>query len=236
MKMTRLVPLVLFAALVLAACATTAPSQPATGSFQAVGPDVSAYIAPKAAPPADYHLGPLDKISVRVFQLEEMSFPELQLDANGQIVMPRIGTLAISGLTTTQVADAIKGKLSQCCLRDPEVIVGLREAVSQQVTVTGAVKQSGVISLRGRATLQSVVAMAGRPVMETADLKSVGIIRYTNGARTVGKFNLEDINRGVAADPEVLPGDVVVVDVSNSKSTFRTILQGLPLIGVFTLF
>ena len=142
----------------------------------------------------------------------------------------------MAGLTVREAGEAVAAKLSACCLREPQVLVTLREALSQQVTVTGAVRTSGVISLRGKSTLQSVVAMAGGPLTETADLKNVGVIRYTNGVRTIGRFNLQDISRGIAADPEIMAGDTVVIETSSSKSTLRNVLQALPLTGLFVLF
>lgn len=233
-EMPKVAIAALIACLALTACATTS-APPATGTFQSVGPDLSAIAAPKQTP-VDYKLGAFDKISIRVFQFDDLTVPEVQVDANGQVMMPQVGALNVSGMTTNQVADAIRVKLVDVGIRNPQVLVSLREALSQQVTVTGAVKQSGVLNLRGRVTLQQVVAMAGGPVMETADLKHVAVIRYTNGVRTLGVFNLQDINTGKFADPEILAGDVVVVDTSSSKSAFRTAVQAIPFVGVFTLF
>lgn len=219
-----------------AACATPAPPAARTnGNFQAVGQDLSA-IRPVSVAPAEYRLGSFDKISVSVYQMPDLSFPELQVSANGQIVLPQVGSMPVLGKTTSEVAFDIATKLAQCCLVNPQVIVTLREAVSQQVTVTGAVKAQGVISLRGRATLQQVIAMAGGADPAIADMKSVAVIRTTNGQRMGAKFNLEDISKGIAADPEVLAGDTIVVDASGTKSTFRNVLQAIPLVGIFTLF
>ena len=236
MKTGATIALIVGSFLLLAACAAApAKNQVPKGSFQAVGQPGLNALAPKTTP-TDYRLGPFDKVAVRVFQLDELSIPELQLDANGQVVMPQIGSVAMAGLTVREAGEAVAAKLSACCLREPQVLVTLREALSQQVTVTGAVRTSGVISLRGKSTLKSVVAMAGGPLTETADLKNVGVIRYTNGVRTIGRFNLQDISRGIAADPEIMAGDTVVIETSSSKSTLRNVLQALPLTGLFVLF
>ena len=38
------------------------------------------------------------------------------------------------------------------------------------------------------------------------------------------------------ADPQVLPGDVIVVGYSRVRGAYRDILQAAPLLGVFTQF
>ncbi|MEI7932393.1 MAG: polysaccharide biosynthesis/export family protein [Alphaproteobacteria bacterium] len=235
--MFRLTAATIALCLLAAGCASNpGASTAANGTFQAVGPDLTAAL-PARPVVTEYHLGPMDKISLAVFQMPDLTFPELQISPTGQVALPLIGPpLVVSGLTVDQARDAIAGRLKECCLVNPQVVVTLKEALSQQVTVTGAVKAQGVIGLRGPTTLQQVVAMAGGPVTELADLKNVGVIRYTNGVRTIAKFNLENINKGRDADPPVMAGDVVYIDSSGSKSAFHTVLQGLPLIGLFTLF
>jgi len=219
-----------------AACASASPPPaPAQTGFQSLGTDLAAVRAANA-PPTEYRLGPFDKISVSVYQMPDLSFPELQVGATGQIVLPQVGPMPAAGKTTGELAFDVATKLAQCCLVNPQVIVTLREAVSQQVTVTGAVKSQGVISLRGRTTLQQVIAMAGGADTSVADMKSVAVIRVTNGQRMGAKFNLEEIMKGAAPDPEVMAGDTVVVDASGSKSTFKNVLQAIPLVGIFTLF
>ena len=49
-------------------------------------------------------------------------------------------------------------------------------------------------------------------------------------------FDVQQIRRGEAQDPELLGNDVVVVGTSKSKSIWRDILATSPLLGVFRPF
>jgi polysaccharide export outer membrane protein len=44
---------------------------------------------------------------------------------------------------------------------------------------------------------------------------------------------LTSIRRGEAHDPQVYPGDIVVVDGSSVKSMEKRLLQSIPLLAIF---
>ena len=130
----------------------------------------------------------------------------------------------------------IQDRLKACCLQDPQVAVEVTEAFSQQITVMGAVKTPNTYNLRGRTTLAQAVAMAGGTDDALADTGRVGVIRYQNGQRSGQVFNLKSILAGRANDPEIYGGDQIIVDTSTAKSTWKTLLQAIPLAGVFAMF
>jgi len=47
---------------------------------------------------------------------------------------------------------------------------------------------------------------------------------------------LTSIRRGEAPDPQIYPGDIIVVDGSSLKATQRQIFQSIPLLSIFTPF
>ncbi len=57
------------------------------------------------------------------------------------------------------------------------------------------------------------MALAHSP-KRTAKLDQVLIFRTVNGERMGARFDLTDIRSGTAPDPQILPGDVVVVGFS----------------------
>jgi polysaccharide export outer membrane protein len=78
-------------------------------------------------------------------------------------------------------------------------------------------------------------AMAG-DVDITIDSGDVVIFRTIDGTRSAAKFDLDAIKAGKAEDPEVDPGDVVVVNTSDAKVAFTNIIKALPLATTAAVF
>src|SRR3546814_4898474 len=66
--------------------------------------------APDAgATAAAYRIGALDVLKVTVFQEEDLSFDELQVDASGSVSVPLMGTVRAEGMT----AAALPGEIAR---------------------------------------------------------------------------------------------------------------------------
>ena len=188
-----------------------------------------------SAPQAEYNIGVGDKLSVRVFQVPDLSFDELVVDTSGDIQMPLIGAVRSTGQTAGQVSTLIAERLSAQYLRNPQVTVTVTEAASQKVTIDGAVAKPGVYEMRGSTSLLQAVAMAEGP-SPIADLTKVAVFRTIGGQRSVALFDLQAIRQGRAEDPAVLGDDVIVVDTSRMSATMRGIISAVPALAVFRPF
>ena len=111
----------------------------------------------------------------------------------------------------------------------------IKEYNSQRVTVSGSVKSSGVYAIKGSTSLMQVIAMAGDIDMNT-DSGDVIVFRTINGQRSAAKFDIDAIKAGRAADPQVEPGDVVVVDSSATKVAFHNIITAMPIATTAAVF
>ena len=185
--------------------------------------------------PTEYRIGVGDKLSVRVFQVEDLSFDELIVDTSGNIQLPLIGAVRAAGQTAGEMSRGIATQLAAQYLRDPQVTVTVIEAASQKITVDGAVTKPGVYEMRGSTSLLQAVAMAEGPT-RVADLRKVAIFRTIDGRRAVAVFDLEAIRQGRASDPQVLGDDVVVVDTSRLSATLREIISAVPAFAAFAYF
>lgn len=194
---------------------------------------------PAAVPPGasqgDYRIGVGDKLSVRVFQVPDLSFDTLVVDTSGNIQMPLIGAVQSSGLTAGELSAEIGRLLASRYLRDPQVTVTVSEAASQKITVDGAVTRPGVYEMRGSTTLLQAVAMAEGP-SRIADLTKVAVFRTIDGQRSVALFDLAAIRQGRADDPAVLGNDVIVVDTSRLSVALREVVGAVPMLSVFRVF
>lgn len=188
-----------------------------------------------AAPSSEYNIGVGDKLSVRVFQVEDLSFDELVVDTSGNINLPLIGAVRGSGRTAGEMSADIAGRLAAQYLRNPQVTVTVKEAASQKITVDGAVTRPGVYEMRGSTSLLQAVAMAEGP-SRVADLTKVAVFRSIDGRRSVAVFDLSAIRQGRATDPQVLGDDVIVVDTSRLNSALREAVGALPAFAAFAYF
>lgn len=184
----------------------------------------------------EYRLEAQDKIDITVYQVKDLSLEKVQIDSAGNVFLPLIGVVPAAGRTPTQLADDIANRLRGQYLQSPQVAVRVSEAASQKVTVDGAVVQPGVYVMSGRTTLIQAVAMAKGPDSRFADLKRVVVFRMIDGQRMAATYNLQEIRRGRAEDPEIKGNDVIVVDGSGTKRALREVLGALPALTIFRPF
>jgi polysaccharide export outer membrane protein len=181
-----------------------------------------------------YMVGPLDVLDVTVFKVPDLA-KTVQVSDDGNINYPLVGDIHAAGKTARQIEQELKQKLGAKYLRDPQVTVLIREYNSQRVTIEGSVKTSGVFSIKGRTSLMQVLAMAGGVDDSTAS-GDVVLFRKIDGTRSAARFDTDAIKKGTSEDPELQPGDVIVVDTSATKLALSNIMKVLPLAGTAAMF
>jgi polysaccharide export outer membrane protein len=180
---------------------------------------------------SDYKIAPMDKLSVKVFKMEDLS-GDYDVDLAGNISLPLIGQIEAANLTTAQLDDQLTQKLGSKYLEHPDVSVAIKASTAHVVTVDGAVREGGSYPVAGPISLIQAVAMA-KGTSEDANARRVAVFRTIGGQRQAAAFDLTSIRRGQAPDPQIFPGDIVVVDGSSVKATQKQILQSIPLLSIF---
>lgn len=197
--------------------------------------NVQNFRPPDAAPVQvlddDYKIAPLDTLHVAVFQVQDLS-NDYNVELDGTIQMPLIGSVKAVNLTTKQLDDRITQLLGAKYLQHPDVSVAVKSSSTRNVTVTGSVKEAGIFPVTGRLTLLQVIALA-HGTDDSANPHRVAVFRTIQGQREAAAFDLTSIGRGQSEDPRIFPGDIVVVDGSKVKSTWQRIIQGIPLLALF---
>lgn len=199
------------------------------------GGDVAYQRIPPAdpdAPRTSYEIVPNDVLNLQVFQEPDLSNEELQVDNVGNIQMPLIGEIRAAGRSPSELAEEISDRLSREYIVDPQVVVSVSEAAARFVTVEGQVTQPGVYEIDRDYTLLSAIARAESPT-DVAKLDQVVVFRTIDGQRMAGRFDLQDIRAGLAPDPQILGGDVVVVGFSSLKGAWRDFLRAAPVFNAF---
>lgn len=172
----------------------------------------------------DQYVGPFDTLSVEVFGLPELS-RDIVVGSNGKIVLPVAGTIDAAGQTTAQLTDTIAQRLRGSAVRNPQVIVNLKQVVSQVVVVEGEVRKPGVLPVLGRMTMLRAIAQA-EGTNEFAKAEHVVVLRTVNNQKMAALYNLAAIRKGAYGDPEIYPGDTIVVGEDGSRRILPIILQG----------
>jgi polysaccharide export outer membrane protein len=185
------------------------------------------YVASSTPGAAGYLVGPQDVLDITVFKAPDLS-KSLQVAEDGTINLPLMGQMMAAGKSPSQLEREIQTQLNARYMKSPQVTVFVKEYNSQRVTVEGAVKTPGVFPLRGHETLMQVIAKGGGLDRQVAS-SNVVIFRTTDGASTVVRYDLDAIRSGGALDPQVVPGDVVVVDDSMAKQGLQVFLRLTPL-------
>ncbi len=135
---------------------------PLTGCATRGGPvsyDTAAFTTPDAVRPdltGSGTIGKLDVLAVNVYQLPELN-RDYQVDTDGNIVMPLVGSVKADGLSATDLARDISARLAARYVRSPSVTVGIKQTAVQTVTVEGAVNRPGMFPIPG----QDLVAARG---------------------------------------------------------------------------
>lgn len=191
--------------------------------------------APRIVPlEQDYRIAPLDVLAVKVFKQPDLT-GDYQVDLTGNISMPLIGNVQVAELTTAELDTRLKQQYGAKYLEHPDISVGVKSSTRRSVTVDGAVKNSGSFPVAGPVSLIQAIAQAGG-TSEDANPRRVAIFRSIAGKRQAAAFDLTDIRRGLAQDPTIYPGDIVVVDGSRVKATQKAILTNIPLLSIFRPF
>ena len=181
-----------------------------------------------------YKIGPLDVLEISVFQVPDLN-KTVQVAEDGTINYPLIGDVQAAGKTARELEQDLKKPLGAKYVRHPQVTVMMKEYNSQRVTISGSVKTSGVYAIKGNTSLMQVVAMAG-DIDTSTDSGDVVVFRTIDGQRSAAKFDIDDIKAGKAEDPQVQPGDVIVVNSSATKVALSNVLKVLPLATTAAIF
>jgi len=199
-------------------------SSAATKKNQVLGKNIvlSTDPLPEIKGGGDYHVGPHDLLSVKVFQAPELS-GETRVDFLGAIHIPLIGAVKVRGLTPTQVSWLVAKKLGEKYLQNPQVTTFVKEYTSQRVIVSGYVVKPGVYPLEGYTTLLEAIAKA-EGLKRLADMEKIVVFRLNEKRKVTGYLvDLKKVQEGQAVDPTIVAGDRIVVPQSGGRSFIENV-------------
>jgi polysaccharide export outer membrane protein len=222
----------------LAGCSNTPP--PEVGRIQpqigtGLGQEAFAGVEADASKLKPMVLRPADVVSVTVFREPDLSLDNILVSEDGTIALPLVGTLDAAGHTLESLSNEIARRLIGAHLLNPQVTVGVRQYASRRVTVEGGVTQSGVYPFSPGARLSDALALAQGP-SRVAKLNQVAIFRHDAQGLAVAVFDYRAVQQGKMIDPQLQPGDRVVVGLSGLSQAWQDLIKALPAFAIFTRF
>jgi polysaccharide export outer membrane protein len=188
----------------------TQPAGPTSGahSEQAQQKNPGADAAPPIQPPGDYRVGVEDDLMISVWHEPEFS-QAVTVRSDGMITLPLIKDIDVLGLTTEEMRVLLVEKLKNI-VNDPQVTVIVKGVHSRKVFLLGNVVRQGTYPLSGKKTVLELMAEAGG-LGPFAKSKSIYVLRKENGKEIRIPFNYKKALAGKGENPELKPGDMVVV-------------------------
>jgi polysaccharide export outer membrane protein len=203
----------------------------------------------------EYAIGPRDVLGISVWGQADLS-RDYTVDPDGFIPFPLIGRVKAVGSNPKELAAQLTELLGKDYLVNPQVIVWVKEYLSQKVQVLGSAEKPGVYYLNGPTTMLEILSKAGG-LSSTAG-KQVILLRNNTGsgsaasASPVLRFSLEKIQAGdVAENTRVQNQDTIIVSKALAPHSYfvfgevkkpggytldkeTNILEGITIAGGFT--
>lgn len=157
----------------------------------------------------DYLVGPGDTLKLSLWGGVNAN-QVLVVDRNGEVMIPKVGTVKVWGMPFNDVKKAIGSSINRF-FRNYEMSLTLGELRSIQVFVVGEVESPGSYPMSSMSTVINALAAAGGPSKNG----SLRTIRVTRGGRTSENVDLYDmlLSGDRSKDLRLQNGDTIFVSV-----------------------
>lgn len=208
----------------------------------------------RAALAQEYVIGARDVLKVTIWGQDDLS-KEYPVDPDGFVSFPLVGRVKATGLTPTAFAGELRARLEKDYLVNPQVLVSVKDYLSQKVHVSGEADKPGVYYLSGPTTVRDILSRAGG--LSKSAGSQVVLVRAESLRESAGKSAETgtlrlNVARVLAGDPAenvaLFDGDTLVVPKGNTFFVFgevrrpgayqldkdTNVLEGITLAGGFT--
>lgn len=167
--------------------------------------------------PSSYQLGPGDSLKIIVWsELGDETVYDVQVNPEGQVYIPIIGILGVSGKTVGQFENIVLGKLSGK-FKHFKGQVTLSKVRTIMIYVAGEVEKPGAMMVSGLTTAFSALYQAGGPT-EKGSMRNIRVIAPNGNTKNIDLYRYfmsGDRNQ----DIPVKNGDTIFVPPTEKKIT-----------------
>ncbi len=174
------------------------------------------------APTAGYILGPNDRLSIRIYGLQEQTM-NVTVANNGTVVVPYGGKITLSGLTLSEAERALSNQLKKYGFAslgtgESHLKIQITEFRTIQVMVWGA-KQSGAYYLPSLGTAFHALFAAGGPGLNRS-YRNIHVIRNGKTIRVIDLY--EFLSKGSrSSDITLQDNDIVFIPYYDRRVRLR---------------
>jgi protein involved in polysaccharide export with SLBB domain len=157
--------------------------------------------------PVNYVIGPGDQLWIRIWGKIDLD-TRVFVDRNGQIFLPRVGTLSVVGLRFDQLEGFLSAAVAKL-YKGFELSVTMGQLRSIQIFVLGEARQPGAYTVSSLSTLVDALLASGGPGANG----TMRDIQLRRDGRVVTHFDVYNLLRDgdMSHDAQLLPGDVIYI-------------------------
>lgn len=177
--------------------------------------DILTVVVSAADPRVTAPFNPMSSMSSgSVTQASDMALrPTYTVDDNGDITLPMLGKVRVSGLTRVEAIEKIRSELGQY-IKDPGVNINFNNF---RISVLGEVARPGsFIMPTERVTVLEALGMAGDLTIRGVR-ENVMVIREIDGQKTIHRLNLTQQNTLNSPYYYLAQNDVIYVEPNKSQ-------------------
>ena len=214
------------------------PPPPPGSSVPVPVPAVPGFPAVPASEPSSvrsevYTLGAGDRIQMDIFNVPEYSGPngQHQVQADGSLSLPLIGSVSVYGMTLEQASNAVKDRYGKY-LKRPWITLKLLAPRPLQIAIAGEINRPGAYTISSAAgpggtaeqmgtqmpTISRALRMAGG-ITQSADVRQIKIRRpQRNAPEQIISVDLWELlqNGDLRADMTLRDGDTIFIPTVTS--------------------
>ncbi len=173
----------------------------------------------RIATPKNYIVGPDDELTVNIYGYQEANY-KLSVSPDGDVVIPLIGSIYVSGLTIEQASKKIKDKLAANGYSNirtglTKVNLSITKIRSIRVSVIGEVVKPGTYTLPSLATAFNALYLSGGPT-EIGSMRNIEILR---GGKIIDRLDIYDflLNEGQVSNIQLRDQDIIRIPAYNVR-------------------
>ena len=149
----------------------------------------------------DYRVDSGDRVSITVYQEDDLNVEGARVRDNGTIAFPLLGDMRVRGLTSAQIKSLVTRRLADGYLKNPNVTVSID--AYRLYYIKGEVSRPGVYSYMDGLTVDKAIALAGGYTVRASE-NDITLVREAD----------PDNPLKVRSSSAIEPGDVITVGES----------------------
>ena len=195
-------------------------------TIQAVQSFEETFSLEKSINPEKYILGPGDELGINILMGENITLP-LNVTPTGDVFIPSVGVVNVSGMTLAQGIDKIKEYILDNAYPNAKVSIVLVNIRYFQIQVIGAVNKPGFVRASAVDRLDRIIARA-KGFHQLAREYDITVKRKNGNIKQINHLNF--IRYGeLEENPTFLEGDIIIVsfgDISSESVALRGAVKG----------